>query len=511
MNPAFFAGLACLMLFTSSCMVGPDFKRPLPPRTEGTYIQNKTVKKTIADKASKQAGKAQYFETGRDIPAEWWRVFHSRGIDALMRAGFRHNPTIHAAKAAVVVARENFIAQFGTLFPTITSNFLAERQRFNTSSFGFNNNVDDATGFAHSIFNFYQLNFNAVYTLDVFGGLRRQIEAVGAQFDYERFELEAAYLNLASSIVITSITIATLKAQIAATYQLIDAQSKTLRIITGQFNVGGASKADVLLQETQLASTYATLPPLKQNLDQQYHALSTLIGELPREDNFPPFNLDDFHLPQDLPLSCPSLLTKQRPDVRAAEALLHAASAQIGVATANLFPSLVINGNYGWEGNILDMLINPANKVWSISANAAQTLFKGGTLLAQRRAAIAAFEQAKYQYRQTVLQAFQDVADALRALQHDAELLKARKKVEVTSLENLNLLQGQFALGGASFLDLLIAQRNYQTSLIGRIQAQANRYIDTARLFVALGGGWWNPPVHVTVIEQTVEIKESGV
>lgn len=507
-KPAFYTALlATLITALNGCMVGPNFKPPAPPPTQNTYIQNQTVTKTTSDPAAKNAGKAQYFQIGRDIPAEWWRLFHSRGIDALMQAGFKYNPTVQAAKAAVVEAEENLKAQIGTLFPTITASFLAQRQRFSDSIFGANNPTD--TVFRSHTFNFYNPALNGTMTLDVFGGLRRQIEATGAQLNFQQFELEAAYLNLASSIATTAISIAALKAEIEATNMVIKAQTNTLRIVNGQFNIGAASKADVLLQETELASTIAILPPLQQNLAQQYHALSTLIGTLPREDQFPPLHLRDLHLPKDLPLSCPTLLVRQRPDVRAAEALLHAASAQIGVATANLFPQVVINGGYGWQGNVLNSLFSPGNVVWNIASTATQTLFQGGTLIARRRAAIAAYEQARAQYKQTVLQAFQDVADTLRALQNDAELLKARRRVETTSLKNLNLIQEQFALGGVSFLDLLIAQRNYQQSLIGRIQAQSSRYMDTARLFQVLGGGWWNPPIErVTVIEETIRIAE---
>lgn len=475
-----FAGFSVLL---NGCMVGPNFHSPKGPQTR-QYIQGQSAERTIQDKASGASGKIQYFQMGRDIPAEWWRVFRSPGINTLIGEGIAHNPTLAAANAALRVARENYTAQIGTLFPVITANFSALRERLNAASV--NRTAVQGT------FNLFNTNLAAVYTLDVFGGLRRQIEAVGAQVDFQQFELESAFLTLSSNIVNTAITIASLRAQIKATGDLIAAQQKTLRIVNGQFNLGSASKADILLQQTQLASTIATLPPLKQSLDAQYHYLSILIGALPREDNFPVFNLNALHLPADLPASCPSLLTRQRPDVRAAEALLHAASAQIGVATANFFPQVVLSGNYGVQSNFINTLFSPGSKIWNIEGSVAQTLFQGGTLIAQRRAAIAAYQQAAAQYRQTVLQAFQNVSDTLRALQHDAELLKALKEVETTSRNALTLTQAQFQLGGASFLDLLIAQRTYQLAVIDRIQAQAARYADTAALFQALGGGWWN-------------------
>lgn len=486
-----------LSVLTSGCKVGPNFHTPQGPATS-QYIQNKSVKKTVSDPASKAAGKAQYFQLGRDIPSEWWHVFHSKGMNALIQAGIEHNPNLQAARAALVEANENYKVQVGGLFPMITGNFAAQRERFSSSSFG-----GSTTSTSSAItFNLFNANVAATYALDVFGGVRRQIEAAGAQVDFQQFELEAAFLTLSSNIVTTSINIASLQAQIKATYQLIKAQRDTLTVLKGQFNLGGSSRTQVLLQETQLSTTIATLPPLKQSLAQQYHLLSILVGELPREDKLPILKFESLNLPQDLPLSCPSLLTRQRPDIRAAEALLHAASAQIGVATANIFPQVSLNGNYGGQSNVLDMLFASPNRVWGIGAGVAQTLFKGGSLLAQRRAAIAAFEQAAAQYKQTVLTAFQNVADVLRALQHDAELLKARKEVEVTSLATLKLTQQQFQLGGSSFLELLIAQRAYQESLISRIQAQTARFTDTAALYQALGGGWWNP-IKVPVTQKT--------
>ncbi len=330
------------------------------------------------------------------------------------------------------------------------------------------------------------------YTLDAFGGIRRQIEAAGAQVDYQQFELEAAWLTLSSNIVTTSITLASLRAQIAATRQLIQAQEKTLALVRGQFKLGGASESDVLAQVNLLAQTRAQLPVLEQNLSVQRHALSVLIGELPNEEGLSAFNLDSLRLPKDLPLSCPSFLVKQRPDVQAAEALLHAASAQIGVQTANLFPQVAITGFEGQQSKLLNKLFLPDNMIWSMATNVSQPLFNGGTLLAQRRAAIAAFEQAYAQYKQTVLQAFQNVADALRAIEHDAITLSDLKAAEKSALESLRLTRKQYQLGGVALLNLLNAERTWQQARISRIQAEASRYTDTAALFQALGGGWWN-------------------
>jgi len=393
-----------------------------------------------------------------------------------------------AAKAALIQAQENYSAQVGTLFPVVTGNFSAVRQRFSPNQFG-----GSSTGpIGSRIFNLFNTNVSVAYTLDVFCGLRRQIEAAGALVDNQQFELEAAFLTLSSNIVTTAITLASLKAQRDATHDLIKSQQNSLVLVKKQFELGGISKADVFLQENQLAQTQASLPPIEQGISENLHALSVLIGELPREQDLPVFDLNHLHLPTNIPLSCPSAFVRQRPDIRAAEALLHSASAQIGVATANMFPQITLNALYGQQSQTLSRLFKASNNIWTLGAAAAQPIFSGGTLTAQRRMAIAAYEQAAAQYKQTVLQAFQNVADTLRALQHDAQLLKAQRMAEITAQDSLNITRQQFRLGGINYLNLLIAERLYQQARISRIQAQAARYTDTAALFQALGGGWWN-------------------
>jgi NodT family efflux transporter outer membrane factor (OMF) lipoprotein len=341
------------------------------------------------------------------------------------------------------------------------------------------------------VFNLFNASVNVSYTLDVFGGLRRQIEALGAQVDNQQFELMAAYLSLTANIVTTAVTVASFQAQIQATHSLLSAQEKQLAIIKKQFFLGGLSRNEVLTQETLVAQTRATLPPLEKSLAQSRHALLALVGEYP-DQPLPRIQLDAIDLPRALPLSLPSMLVRQRPDVRASQALLHAASAQIGVATANLFPQVTLSGADGWQSLVLPSLINPANKIWNITADITQPIFHGGALLAQRRAAIAAYDLAAAQYKQTVIQAFQNVADTLRALETDARSLRAQRQAEISAKHSLQLITQQYRLGGVSYLDLLNAQQQYQQTKISRIKAQAIRYSDTAALFQALGGGWWN-------------------
>jgi len=467
----------------SSCMVGPNFSSPHPPHTL-TYTGSPLPRKTVHVSASGEAGKAQYFVLGRDIPGEWWALFHSEPLNDLIRAGLANSPNLAAAEAVLIQAKEAFNAQVGaSFFPNVTAGLTGERQLFSGASLGSTKS---------DLFNLFNASVTVAYTLDVFGGLRRQVESLGAQTDNAQFQLEAAYLTLTANIVTTAITIASLRAQIEATHELIRSQDAELSIIEKQFQLGGVSKANVLSQQSQLAQTRATLPPLQQSLAQNWHALSVLIGELPDENNLPKFDLQHLSLPAVLPVSLPSSLVSQRPDIQAAEALLHSASAQIGVAEANLLPQITLNGNYGWESTVASQLFQKSTNIWSFGAGITQPLFNGGSLMAKKRLAIAAYQQAAAQYKQTVLQAFQNVADTLRALQHDAETLRAQKEAEIAAHRSLILIEKQFHLGGVDYLSLLTAERQYQQARISRIQAEASRYNDTAALFQALGGGWWN-------------------
>jgi NodT family efflux transporter outer membrane factor (OMF) lipoprotein len=313
-----------------------------------------------------------------------------------------------------------------------------------------------------------------------------------AQADFQRFQLEASYLTLTSNVVVAAVQEASLRRQISATEDIIKLESDQLRVVQNQFTLGGVSKSDVLTQQATLSATQATLPPLQKQLAQTRNQLTALAGRLPSQEVAETFNLDSLALPTDLPVSLPSALVAQRPDVRAADATLHATSANIGVATANELPQFTITGQVGSTALNFGSLFSPGTTVWAIAGSAAQTLFDGGTLLHRKRAAVAQFDEAAAQYRSTVIRAFQSVADALRALQYDADALKAQAAAESSALDSLNLARQQFQLGAITYLILLDAQRTYQQALINLVQAQANRYSDTAALFQAVGGGWWN-------------------
>ncbi|MBN9288900.1 MAG: RND transporter [Gammaproteobacteria bacterium 39-13] len=478
--------ICCVAIYATlqGCAVGPDFKSPPAPNTP-IYTESPQPEQTVS--APVNGGKTQYLIAGEDIPELWWTLFHCEALNALIVQGIANSPNLKSAQAALKQAQENYRAQAGTyLYPTVDLQGFAERQKFSGAAFG----TPDST--SSSIFNLFNTQVNVSYTLDVFGKNRRDLEALCAQVDYQRYQLEATYLALTANISTTAITEASLEAQKNATIEIIQLEQNLLNIVQKQFELGGASRSDVLSQESQLAQAKASLPPIEKSLAQTRHSLAILIGCLPSESDIPTFSLDALNLPEDLPISLPSRLVRQRPDIRASEALLHQASAQIGVATANLLPQFTINGTYGWEALKLSDLFKPSTNIWTIIGQITQPLFHGGALLAQRRAAIAAYEQALAQYRQTVLEAFQNVADALRAVEMDAKTLKAQAEAESTAKNLLIITQEQYQLGAVNYLSLLNAQNQYQQALIKRIQAQAARYTDTAALFQAIGGGWWN-------------------
>jgi NodT family efflux transporter outer membrane factor (OMF) lipoprotein len=466
----------------SGCMVGPNFRSPPKPPVH-SFTEKPLPPKTASTPSAGKAGQSQRFVYGQDIPADWWIVFHSPALDCLIRRGLAHSPNITLAYATLRVAQESLSAQIGNLlYPAFGLGMTGQRQQFSGASIG------TAT---QSIFNLFNTSVNVAYTLDVFGGSRRQIEALRAQVDYQQFQLMAAYITLSANIVTTAVTMASFQEQIKATLEMIRIQENQLDVLRNQFRLGAISFANVLTQETLLNQTRATLPALQKRWAQSRHALLVLVGDFP-DRPLPDIRLNALTLPKNLPVSIASNLVRQRPDVRASEALMHAACANVGVATANLFPQFAITGNYGWEAVAPSLLFKPASKVWLISGGLTQPLFRGGMLLAQRRQAIAAYDQAASQYRQTVLTAFQNVADTLRALETDARSLRAQKQAEDSARRNLVLSQNQYRLGGVSYLNLLNAQQQYQATVIAVIQAKALRYNDTAALFQALGGGWWN-------------------
>jgi NodT family efflux transporter outer membrane factor (OMF) lipoprotein len=473
------ASLAALLL--ASCAVGPDFAPPPSPVVD-RYTTTPMPGATVSSDTT--GGASQSFAIGRDIPGEWWALYRSRHLNAQINRAITANANLQAAQATLRQAQENAAAQLGTLLPTLDANGSATRQQISPAQFG--------SAGAPLTFNLFNATVNASYALDVFGGKRRAVESSEAQAENQKFQVEATFLTLTANVVTTAIQEASLRGQIKATQDIIKDETEQLNVLRKQFDLGGVSRADVLAQEAQLRQTEATLPPLQKQLEQQRNLLATLTGRFPSEADLKAFTLASLRLPQKLPVSVPSQLVEQRPDIRAASAQLHQASAQIGVATANLLPQINLTAEYGSTALSAATLFSPQTAVWSLGASVAQPIFHGGTLIHQQRAAVAAYEAAQAQYRDTVLNAFRNVADALRAIQSDAVALRAQERATHTALESLTISREQFRAGAITYLTLLNAERTYQQALIGLVQAQAARYADTAALFQALGGGWWN-------------------
>lgn len=475
---------AIVGVVVTGCAVGPNFHSPEAPRTD-RYTPEALPPETAS--APVAGGAAQRLVPGQEIPAEWWTLFHSPSLDRLIRQALADNPTLAAAQATLRQSYENLRALVGSaLLPSVNANASVTRQKISGAAVG-----QPETTF--SPFTLFNASVTVSYALDLFGGARRELEALQSQVDFQRFQLEGAYLAITSNIVTTAVKEAALRAQIRALQDIVASQEKQLDVVQRQFQLGAVARTDVLAQEAQLAQTRASLPPQEKALAQTRHQLAVLTGKMPSEaSSLPEFDIEGLQLPLDIPVSLPSSLVRQRPDIRASESLLHAASAQIGVATAALYPQISLSGSYGSEAIQAERLFTGGTAVWSLGGGLLQPLFHGGELTAKRRAAVAAYDSAAAQYRVTVLQAFQNVADVLRALEDDARALQAQADAEAAARESFDLTQKQFQLGAVSYLSLLNAERQYQEARINLVQAQAARFADTAALFLALGGGWWN-------------------
>ncbi len=475
------AGGAALLLI-AGCAVGPNFKRPAAPTVSGytaTPLSNTVTTANVA------GGAAQRFATGGDIAGDWWTLFHSRPLNELIEQALTNNPDLSAAKAALLAARENVLAHRGVYFPTVTGSFSATRQKqAETLAPVPNSNV-----FQYDLFT---PQVSVSYSPDVFGLNRRTSESVKAQEQGARFQMLAAYTTLTANVVVAAIQEAALQGQIDATRQLIDLNSNMVQIVRYQFTKGYAGRLQVVAQESQLAQVIATLPPLLKQSAQQRDLLAVLAGRFPNQSPAEKFDLASLQLPEDLPVSLPSQLVAQRPDVLQAEANLHAASAQVGIAIANRLPNITLTANAGSTALSIEKVFSSGSGFWALGAAATTPLFEGGNLLHQERAAKAAYVQAAEQYRSTVLTAFQNVADTLTALEQDAEGLKAAAAAADDAQATLDLSQRQWKDGYISYLGLLSAEQAYQQARINLVQGQANRFADTAALFQALGGGWWH-------------------
>ena len=477
------ATLAAVALL-AGCAVGPDFERP-PASEVGGYAREPLPAETA--KADIAGGEAQRFVQDLDIPGQWWTLFHSEALNTVIEQALKNNPTLPAAQAALGQAWENVYAAQGAFFPTAVASYSPSRNKTATGV------VFTAASSGPPFFTLHTAQLVVSYAPDVFGGTRRQVESLMATAEFQRFQFEATYLTLTSNVVVAAVQEASLRGQIAATEEIIKLETESLGILRKQLELGQVAGADVAAVEATLAQAQATLPPLQKQLAVQRDLLTALTGRLPGQEPAEKFELASLQLPHDLPVSLPSKLVDQRPDIQAAQAQLHAASALIGVAVAAQLPLFTLTANAGTTANQIGQLfMTPGTAFWTVAGNVAQTIFDAGTLLHKKRTADAAFDEAAAMYRSTIITAFQNVADVLHALQSDAETLKAAYAAERAASKSLEITRRQLELGAITYLGLLTAQNTYQTAVIALVQARAARYTDTAALFQALGGGWWN-------------------
>lgn len=474
--------VAVSAMLITGCAVGPDFVRPSAPTVIGYTSETLAAQTAAADIAG---GQAQRFVQGLDIPGQWWTLFHSAPLNALIEQALKANPTLQTAEAALHVAQENVYAQQGAYYPSVAANLTSTRQKVPGI-------LSSPVSSGETIFNLHTAQVLVSYTPDVFGGNRREVESLQAQAESQRFLLEAAYISLTTNVVVAVVQEASLRDQIVATEELIKLQTEQLNLMRVQLDLGQIAEAAVVAQEAVLAQTQTQLPAMRKQLAQQRDLLNALVGRFPSEELAAKFNLAMLQLPEALPLGLPSQLVEHRPDVRAAEASLHAASAQIGVAVANMLPQLTLTASGGSVATRVSDLFKSGNGFWSVASGLTQPVLEGGTLLHRKRAAEAEYDQAAAQYRATVITAFQNVADTLQALQYDADGLQAAVVAECATKKSLDIARRQLELGDISNLALVIFEQAYQQAVINRVQAQANRFADTAALFQSLGGGWWN-------------------
>ncbi len=463
----------------SGCVVGPDFVRPQPPQTD-RYTRTPLPTTTVS-----AGGTAQRFTPSSQPAADWWKRFGSPRLDALVAAGFAGNPGVQAELASLQQSQDNLRAGYGVFYPQVNADFNASRQAFSPARFGSNA--------PPSLFNLLTLSASVSYALDVFGGQRRTIEGLQAQTAFQRATVEATYLTLSGNLVNAAIAQAAYLDEIDITQQVITLQQRQLALTRTQAQAGTVPYTSVLALKSALAASEATLPPLRQKLEQSRHLLATLAGHAPAQWTPPTIRLDELTLPQEIPVTLPSVLVRQRPDIVAAEASLHAASAAIGVATAALYPAFTLDAGYGQNNTSFGNLLQSNATFWSFGPDVSLPVFDGGTLRAKQAAASAGYRQALASYRQTVLAALGQVADALRGVQHDAETGQAVFAARHAAQATLHLLQVNHQAGLVSSLQVIAADLQYQQARLTCIQIQAQRLQDTTALLVALGG-WWNLP-----------------
>lgn len=474
--------MVCYLL--QSCAVGPNYKRPHGRLPVASYTGKVSDLKTVATNTAK--GQAQSLKIGQDIPAQWWEVFHSGALNELVMASFRCNPQVTAAKAALHAALETVYAQRTAFFPFVGVSFTPSMQQ--TAAVLQSNLANNKY-----IYSLYTGQLFVSYTLDVFGGIRRQVESFVALAKLQRFELEATYLTLSTNVVNAAIQEASAREQVRVTKKLIASSNKILAMTKQRLALGDATVADVAIQSANLAAFEATLPPLEKQMALQHDLLNALTGRTPDDKRTPLFYFKDIGLPTQLPISLPATLLEHRPDIRAAEERMHSANALIGVAVANRLPNVTLGvTNLGEAATNLPLFFTPNSNFWALTGIIVQPVLDAGRLLHQQRAARDYYIQAAALYRSTIINAFQNVADTLKAIHFDALTLKAARYAERSAFKSLEISRQQQQLGDTNMFYVLLNEQLYQQAQLNLVQAQTNRLTDTVALFQALGGGWWN-------------------
>jgi NodT family efflux transporter outer membrane factor (OMF) lipoprotein len=471
-----------LVALLAACAPNRDFASPQAPTDTGYEPGGVPVLPAVGN-----AGSDQHFAPGSDVTGEWWALFHAPALNDVLIQAVAGNRTLVAANASLAGAHEAVAEAASGLYPHVDFGAGAERQRNNYQAVGL-------TGFPPREYNVYSLGPTASYTFNFGGLVPKQIEQAKAVEDAQAHQLQAAYLTLTGGVVTEAITIASIRAQIKAVNDILADDQSNLKLVQDELNAGSATEIDLDSASSQLAADKTLLPPLRQQLSVARHALGLLAGKTPAGWTAPDFDLDQLTLPGELPVSLPSALVHQRPDILTAEAQLHAASAEVGVATAQLYPSITLSADIMQEFLMPSAIFNAASNMWGVGANLAAPIFHGGQLQAQKRAAEDAYQASLADYEQTVLSSFAQVADLLDALGHDAELVTSQHDADQSATSALDLTRKSYSLGNSTLLEVLDAQRILEQARVGLARAEAQRYLDTAQLFVAMGGGWWNRP-----------------
>jgi NodT family efflux transporter outer membrane factor (OMF) lipoprotein len=466
-----------------ACSVGPDFTRPAPPNTPRYTAAPLRSEDRSPDPA------AQHIAVGEKIQEDWWTLFRSDAIDRIVKQALEHNRTLAASLATLEQARELAAARAGALYPQIGATAGIGRQKYGEEFLG-----GLAKPFA---FTYYAVGPTVGYTLDLSGGVSRDVEQGRALAEVARHQLDAAQLTVTGQAVLQSLAIASVRAQIETLEKRVAQDRDNLRLVQNAFDNGSVARIDVLAAQNEIVADLTLLPPLRQELARERHALSVTLGRFPAEGLPPDVSLDEITLPLELPVSLPSELAHRRPDILAAEAQLHAATSAVGVAESNLYPKIQLSAAGTLETLHAEQLFDRSSAAWSLLLGVTQPIFDGGRLRAEKRAAVDLMRASAENYAETVLEAFAQVADTLEALDHDAEELDAQGQAQKVALDRLELARASYAEGNSGVLQVLDAERSYQQLRLGYVKAVAQRYLDTVQLFLALGGASPSEPLPV--------------